>query len=174
MSDDQMPGQFKTQQLPAADKTEMLLAELKVLMTSGFRAADERFNRQDATLQTLADNDLKSTERMAKFEVRIEDLEQGRTKLSGGVRNLSTSNAEHSAQLVHLTEAVGEAIKKSNESQLKEMVEEIKKAAATPTGKKLVDAGTKLLLVLMTLATLYLGNRVLVMQQQPQTVQVPK
>lgn len=133
MSDDNMPAQPSTVQLPAVPEWAI---ELTKSVKSGFRAAEERFDKQDATLQTLADNDLKSTERIAKLEVRIEDLEEGRTKWSGGIKNLSQSDDGQNMQIASLAVKVDE-LSKSQELQLA-ILARLDKLASNPSIKVLL------------------------------------
>ncbi len=146
MADDKppMPPQPTTKAFTAPDKQELLHAELKALVTSFRDSTEERFNRQDATLmkqdatlQTLADNELKSEARMTRMEVRLEDLETGRGKLSGGVRQLSQSDDGQNVQIASLSVKV-DALTVSQGIQTKlirEAAEDIKKFLATPTVK---------------------------------------
>lgn len=81
MSADDMPEQPKTMQIPAADPVLVAVADL----TREVRGAR-------ADIQ-LVSNDL------SIVKDRVTVLETERTKMSGGVRGLSTASAEHDAQL---------------------------------------------------------------------------
>lgn len=52
MSDD-MPDQPKTQQMPAADKTDISIAELKTLVINGFRAVKLDMNAQGGQIGVI-------------------------------------------------------------------------------------------------------------------------
>lgn len=85
MTTEDMPPQPTTKQLPAADPVQVLLLKMQRGMEDGFRLTN-------ANLEVVA-NDL------GVVKERVAILENERTKLSGGVRGLSSLNAEQDAQL---------------------------------------------------------------------------
>ena len=103
----EMPEQPKTTQLPAVPAWAI---ELMAGMTKGFR-------------ETNANLELVATD-LGVLKERVGILENERTKLSGGVRGLSTTDAEQAAQLAQersAREALAlqvESLRHTNETQL--------------------------------------------------------
>lgn len=122
------PAQPKTTQLPA-------VPEWAIEMT---RAMKEGFRTTNANIEIVASD-------LSVVKSRVDILETERTKLSGGVRGLSTSNAEQDAQLA-MECAAREAlavevrdIKRTNEAQLA-ILSRLDKIASNPTVKLILFA----------------------------------
>lgn len=95
MSDD-MPEQPKTVQLPAVPQWA---AELMKKVTDGFTAAEEHFDRQDATLDKVVNESIAANTRMTQAEEAIEELRSRAGKTSIAVRGGSQADAAHEAKL---------------------------------------------------------------------------
>lgn len=124
----EMPEQPRTTQLPA-------VPEWAIEMT---RAMKEGFRTTNANIEIVASD-------LSVVKSRVDILETERTKLSGGVRGLSTSNAEQDAQLA-MECAAREAlaaevrdIKRTNEAQLA-ILSRLDKIASNPTVKLILFA----------------------------------
>jgi hypothetical protein len=117
------PEQPTTKNLPAADPVQVLLLKLQRSLEDGFRTTN-------ANIDVVA-NDL------SVVKSRVEILENERTKLSGGVRGLSSLNAEQDAQLAQermAREAVAKEVqdlKDTNAMQLA-ILSRLDKVASNP------------------------------------------
>lgn len=105
ISDPTMPAQ----QAPPESKPTVAMAqvppwaiELTKSVKDGFRDVQDHFDRQDATLATLTNNDLTASARMAKFEVRLDGIEERQNKTSMNVRQTSDHSLEADAKLADI------------------------------------------------------------------------
>lgn len=95
-SDPTQPAQKPTVALPAVPPWAI---ELTKSVKDGFRDVQEHFDRQDATLATLTNNDLSASARMAKFELRLDGIEERQNRTSTGVRGISQNDMAQEAKL---------------------------------------------------------------------------
>jgi len=168
-----MPESKKTTQLPAVPEWAI---ELTKSLKAGFVAAEERFDKQDATLLSqgtkldkVITEGIEANTRMTRFEVRLEDLEGAKTKYSGGIKTLSQSDAGQNMQISSLALKVDALDAKTTETHA--MLGTITGLLDKPLVKKLGWAAGGLLLAGLTSATGYLarGN---VQTPQPTIIQV--
>jgi hypothetical protein len=150
MSQDEMPEQPKTAQLPAADPVQVLLMQLRNQMTAGF-------NETRADLESVKNEGQRTNLRLTRLEMRQDDVETRLTRSSDGVRGLSQHDVEHDAQLAQ-EKAAREALatkvddlSASQELQLA-ILGRLDKLAANPTVKVILFA-------LGTIATGYLASK---------------
>ncbi len=149
MADDTIPEQPKTTQLPAVPQWAI---ELTQAMKDGFRTTDANFRTTNANIDTVTNELGVVKERLAVGEARINTLETERAKLSGGVRQLSSSNAEQDSQLAQersAREALAAKVDVIGASQQVQLaiMERLDKVASNPTVKVL---GGMLLTALVT------------------------
>jgi hypothetical protein len=153
MNDDDMPAQPKTLQLPAADKNEILLAELKVLMVSGFKDLDTKVDRLEANLELQGGEiGLVKKEVALIFEWKG-DVEQRLKNNSTRAQSAHGIDMEQSAQL---------AQERSAREELATKVDALTTAIVdivVPILKR-IDALTKnpLVKVIVVLATAVIGS----------------
>ena len=131
----EMPEQPKTTQLPAVPQWAV---ELMAGMTKGFK-------------ETNANLELVATD-LGVLKERVGILESERTKLSGGVRGLSTTDAEQAAQLAQermAREAIAAEVADLKATQALQLaiLARLDKVASNPTVKVL---GGMLLTALVT------------------------
>lgn len=94
-----------TQQLPAADKTEILLAELKVLMVSGFKELDGKVDHLEANSDLLnGEIGLVKKEVALIFEWKS-DVDTRLKTNSLRAQSASQADSEQSSQLAQEREA---------------------------------------------------------------------
>ena len=94
-----MPEQPKTMQLPAADKNEILLAELKALVVSGFNSVNAKVDRVETNLGIVSDDVRVTKDRLANAENRLSTLETRAQTTSEFARAASKTDLEQAAQL---------------------------------------------------------------------------
>ena len=106
MSDEKMPEQPKTAEIPAADKQEILLAELKVLMVSGFRDASADIKNLDTKVDRLEANlDLQGGELgLMKKEITLiyewkSDVDNRLKANSQRAQAISNADMEHESKI---------------------------------------------------------------------------
>lgn len=142
MSDDSMPAQPKTTELPAADPVQVLLLKMQRSIEKGFIAVDDRLDRQEATLRKVADDGVETNTRLARVEVRVEaaersvgDLEGRIGRTSTRVREASQVDLAHDAQLAQERAAREELAAKVD--KLLSIGERMEKVTKNPTVKVL-------------------------------------
>lgn len=170
MSND-MPPQPKTQQLPAADKQEILLAELKVLMLNGFNALDTKVDRLEANLEIQG-----GEIGLVKKEVAIifawkNDVDEKLKSNSIRAQTTSSVGMEHEAKLGIALAALAEEkakrekleadaatkedvktmLAKASEEQTAAIVVGVETLMKTPTAQKLKSALVPVLMVAITI-----------------------
>lgn len=120
-------------------------------------------------MRDVSDKVIELTQSVSSFEGRVSRLEMDKEKHSGGIRQLSSSNAEQDSQLAQERAAREELAKKVDIQTV--MLGEITSLLATPLAKKIGVAAGLLLLGLLTSATGYLarGN---VQTSQPTIIQL--
>jgi hypothetical protein len=102
MSDNEMPTQPKTKELPAVDKQDILLAEMR----RGFATVEGRLDSQDTKLDKVVTEGIEANVRLDRVEVRlgkvesrVEELESRTGRNSSRVREASENDMAHDAQL---------------------------------------------------------------------------
>ena len=189
MSTDDMPPQPKTTQLPAADKNEILFAELKVLVSAGFTGLNERMDTFE-TNQKIQGGQIGVVEKEISllWEWKSEVNERLKTN-SQRAQATSSMDLDHEAKLGlvmgQLAEERAKREKLENESATKAdiakalddaatvqtaaIVAGVKTIAETPTVKKLTGAILPVLLVAIAIIGLKLQASLSRLQAQPQT-----
>ncbi len=140
-----------------------LLEDLRNVVKEGFR-------HTNANLEIVASD-------LSVVKSRVDILETERTKLSGGVRGLSTSNAEQDAQLAQermAREALAKKVDELGESQTAQtvMLSKITGILDTPMAKRIGQAAGGLVLAALIAASAWLarGN---VPAPPPTVIQMP-
>lgn len=167
MSND-MPEQPKTQQLPAADKNEILLAELKVLVVSGFKDLDSKVDRVETNLGIVSDDVRVTKDRLANAESRLGTLESRASMTSDRVRSASQVDLDQASQLAQeraAREALADEVAETK-ALAKTAVEKLKEQSdLMGIGKKGIDWATSkdgrasLMRLATTLAAMYAAFR---------------
>jgi chromosome segregation ATPase len=184
MSTDEMPAQPKTAQLPAADKNEILHAEMKAFIAAGFTQVNRRLDDQDHVLVTVVNEGVEVNTRLERVEKRVTSAEESIAKLEGRigkaserVREASAADLEHDAQLAQALVQLAEekarrealeanaatkedlkAITAAQTNAIVEVVAGVKFAAKNPTVQKLLWALAGLAFVAINAATTYLAQ----------------
>lgn len=161
MADESMPAQPKTTQLPAADKNEILLAEIKTLMTQGLSALDAKvaigFGRLSADIALVSTDLGVVKDRVNVLEAFKVDSESRMSRTSTAVRGASQVDMEQAAQLAQERTAREDLAKQvaslatTNAAQLA-ILSRLDRLAANPAVKVLLFA-------LGTVATGYLASK---------------
>jgi hypothetical protein len=185
MSDDEvtqpsvMPAQPKTQELPAADKQDILLAEMR----RGFGTVNTRLDQHDTKLDKAITEGIEANvrldrveTRLGKAEGRLDTVEERAGRSSTGMRGLSGVDLRHESQIAllqtQLTEErartvskdeVADLVRKANKEQTGAIVLALtstaKEAANNPMVRKIGYALAGLVLLAANAATTYLVDR---------------
>ncbi len=197
MTPDEMPPQPKTQQLPAADRTEILLAEMKALMVAGNAQINERvevgfksvkadmdllggqFESLERDVRGLQSWRVRTEDRAAASSLRVQqisaiDLEQD-AKLANALIQLSEEKARREAlEKNGATKADLEAITKAQTSAIVEGIKGVSSLAEkSPTVRGLLLALAGLAFVAITAATNYVSTRLAAQPVQTTTKGAP-
>lgn len=187
MSNDEMPPQPKTQPLPAADKQEILLAELKVLMIGGFKDLDAKVDRLEANLELQGgeiglvkkevalifawkgdvDEKLKNNSLRAQATSSV-DLDH-EAKLGLAMAALTEEKAKREAleKNAATKEDVQKMLTKAAEEQTAAIVVGVQTVMKTPTAQKLKNAIVPVLLTAMAIIGLKLMAVLHKLQEAP-------
>lgn len=191
MSNDEMPPQPKTQQLPAADKQEILLAELKVLMIGGFKDLDAKVDRLEANLELQGgeiglvkkevalifawkgdvDEKLKNNSLRAQATSSV-DLDH-EAKLGLAMAALTEEKAKREAleKNAATKEDVQKMLAKASEEQTAAIVVGVETLMKTPTAQKLKSALVPVFMVAITIIGIKLTMVLNKLQGTPATQQ---
>lgn len=149
-----------------------ILSELIKGVSAEVKASREettqRFDRTDANIGIVA-NDL------GVVKARVDILESERTKLSGGVRQLSTSDASMAAELAQTktelaeektkhaafvaTAATKDDLKAVTKDQTSDLANLLREGAASSLGKKIITALGFTILAALGTATVWLNSK---------------
>jgi hypothetical protein len=138
-----MPPQPTTKEIPRVmvpgNTLEAVLYEVRAMRTE----TGDRLDRIEATVDTVVEDGKAANMRMTRLEVRMDSFDDRGSKFSGGIRQLSDTDAKHENQLssisarVNVVEGKVDAVDAKVDTGFKEVRSEL--ALNSQWTKELVD-----------------------------------